>query len=170
MQLDRRQFVLLSAAASMSCSTRTITDHTGGNGVFKAEPKKIIAQAKVPDLLKMYRGGTDEGGDRRGRRPEGVRKLPGRRTAHVEGRARERVRRADVRSAVTSGLSLSSECSSTRHNRSQSGHHVMYHTSIVPRSSVAPSHFGQISIRGMIGCRNSRRQTAVRRTLRPVPA
>jgi glyoxylase-like metal-dependent hydrolase (beta-lactamase superfamily II) len=28
-------------------------DHTGGNGVFKADAKKIVAHAKVPELMKM---------------------------------------------------------------------------------------------------------------------
>lgn len=34
-------------------NTHHHADHTGGNGVFKAETKKIIAQARVPELLKM---------------------------------------------------------------------------------------------------------------------
>jgi glyoxylase-like metal-dependent hydrolase (beta-lactamase superfamily II) len=33
-------------------------DHTGGNGVFRAVAKKIIAQAKVPELQKMYAAQT----------------------------------------------------------------------------------------------------------------
>ena len=34
-------------------NTHHHADHTGGNGVFKAATKKIVAQARVPDLLKM---------------------------------------------------------------------------------------------------------------------
>ena len=34
-------------------NTHHHADHTGGNGVFKAETKKIVAHVKVPELLKM---------------------------------------------------------------------------------------------------------------------
>jgi cyclase len=34
-------------------NTHHHADHTGGNGVFKAEAKKIVAHAKVPELQKM---------------------------------------------------------------------------------------------------------------------
>src|SRR5436190_16190441 len=34
-------------------NTHHHADHTGGNGVFKAETKKIVAHAKVPELQKM---------------------------------------------------------------------------------------------------------------------
>jgi glyoxylase-like metal-dependent hydrolase (beta-lactamase superfamily II) len=34
-------------------NTHHHADHTGGNGVFKAESKKIIAHARVPELQKM---------------------------------------------------------------------------------------------------------------------
>jgi len=33
-------------------------DHTGGNGVFKADTKKIVAHAKVPELMKMVAGAS----------------------------------------------------------------------------------------------------------------
>ncbi len=35
-------------------NTHYHADHTGGNGVFKAEAKKIVAQARVPELLKQF--------------------------------------------------------------------------------------------------------------------
>jgi glyoxylase-like metal-dependent hydrolase (beta-lactamase superfamily II) len=34
-------------------NTHHHADHTGGNGVFKADTKNIVAHAKVPELLKM---------------------------------------------------------------------------------------------------------------------
>jgi len=34
-------------------NTHHHADHTGGNGVFKAETKKIVAHVKVPELMKM---------------------------------------------------------------------------------------------------------------------
>jgi cyclase len=35
-------------------NTHHHADHTGGNGVFKAEAKKLVAQARVPELQKQF--------------------------------------------------------------------------------------------------------------------
>jgi len=35
-------------------NTHYHADHTGGNGVFKAEAKKLVAQARVPELQKQF--------------------------------------------------------------------------------------------------------------------
>ena len=39
-------------------NTHHHADHTGGNGVFRADTKKIVAHAKVPELLKMVAAAT----------------------------------------------------------------------------------------------------------------
>jgi glyoxylase-like metal-dependent hydrolase (beta-lactamase superfamily II) len=42
-------------------NTHHHADHTGGNGVFKPETAKIVAHAKVPDLLKMVAASAPAG-------------------------------------------------------------------------------------------------------------
>ena len=39
-------------------NTHHHADHTGGNGVFRTDSKKIVAHAKVPDLLRMVAAAT----------------------------------------------------------------------------------------------------------------
>jgi hypothetical protein len=90
--------------------------------------------------------------------------------AHPSERARGRVLRAGGEAGVGSFfVSSSNERRSNRHSRSHSGHQVRYHSSLVPRRSVALLHFGHESIKDIGSCTNSRRRGRPALAVRRLP-